>query len=86
MNGLEKYHNNEYVTQTVNAMTAGRHVGTALVAKINSRNPHLTVTLFDTTTSDDIDLNAAIKQKIEKELTEPKISPVRIYSSSRLRF
>ena len=75
LTGLEQFHNNEYVTHTLNSMTQSSS-NPAFVARVDSRNPHLALTIYDTSTEADVNVNDALKRKLDKELTPPSIPSV----------
>ncbi|XP_065221872.1 tudor domain-containing protein 7B-like isoform X2 [Planococcus citri] len=69
LTGLEKYSKEPYVTGLVYQLTYGK----TFVAKVDTRNPSLQLTLLDTSTDDDIIVNDLIGERIEKELEPPKV-------------
>lgn len=69
---LEQYSNHSYITKILYDLVFMK----SLVAQVDSRNPYLLLTFFDTSTSDDVNINEFIKQKILKELSPPKLPSV----------
>lgn len=72
LTNLEEYCNNTYISEIIDDLISER----TLVAKVDSRNPRLQLTLHDTCTDEDINVNELILQKIKHELTPPKIPAV----------
>ncbi|XKL62677.1 hypothetical protein PGB90_002510 [Kerria lacca] len=77
---LEQYSNHSYITKILYDLVFMK----SLVAQVDSRNPYLLLTFFDTSTSDDVNINEFIKQKILKELSPPKLPSKNILTEVHL--
>lgn len=51
-------------------------IGETLIARVESRNPYLLLTLFDTAGNEDINCNEKIKEEIQTILSPPKVPAV----------